>query len=202
MANICWFEMRMRGTKANCHAMLNSGIPCYDAYVKAENGTENDYMVYVCGECRWSVTTSMVDVDEEETLAAKAAKFQLELEVCGLDESEEISERFHYKGNDVITVNNLPSCLPAWEVEEDECGLTEEELSKYTKDEESDMYILKEEFAENFSYDYEQEAPTFSFKMSFRDLPGFENYEEPDNSPRNYDTMSKEEFLAMYGYLP
>ena len=50
MANICWFEMRMRGTKENCYAMLNSDIPCYDAYVKAENGTESDYMMYIRGE--------------------------------------------------------------------------------------------------------------------------------------------------------
>ena len=187
MANLCWFEMRMRGTKANCYAMLNSGIPCYDAYVKAENGTENDYMMYVRGECRWSVTSSMVDVDEEETLAAKAAKYQLELEVCGLDESEEIHERFHYKGDKVIKVNNLAQCLPVWGVEDGEFELTEEDLQKYRKVEEADMYVLKEEFAEHFRFDYELDEAVFDFTMSFCDLPGFEDCDESDEEEQGDD---------------
>lgn len=86
---------------------------------------------YVRGECRWSVTGSMVDVDEGSTLAAKSKKFNIELEVCGLDESGEISERVHYKGSEVITENNLPSYLQAWEIEEGETEISEEDLAKF-----------------------------------------------------------------------
>ena len=170
MANICWFEMRMRGTKADCIAMGHSGIPCYDVRIVGEKGTEEDYMVYLLGECRWSVTSSMVDVDEEETLAAKAKKFNLELEVCGLDESEECSEHFHYKGAEVIKENNLPPYIEAWEIEEGEVEFTEEELQKYTL--QDDVYVLKEEFVEHFSFDYDLNEARFDFTMSFNDLLG------------------------------
>lgn len=180
MANTCWFEMRMRGTKANCKAMLNSGISCYDARVKAEEGTENDYMMYVSGECAWSVTDSMLHVDEDETLPAKASRFQLELEVCGLEEGGGSSEHLHYKGGNVIKENNLPDSLPAWGVESGEFGLREEDVLKYDKDEESGMYILKSEFVEKFKFDYEKDKPVFEFSMSIRDLPGFEGWEEPE----------------------
>ena len=67
MANICWFEMRVRGTKENCQEMFDSDIPCYDAYIDEEQGTDEDYMMYIKGECRWSVYGSMVNVDEDET---------------------------------------------------------------------------------------------------------------------------------------
>lgn len=171
MANICWFEMRIRGTKENCYAMLNSGFSCYDMRVKAERGTESDYMMYIGGECRWSVTTSMVEVENGDTLAAKAAKFQLELEVCGLDESRESHERFHYIGDKVIKENNLPESLPAWGVESGDFGLSEEALQKYDKNEEQDMYVLREEFVEHFTFDYELDEAVFDFSMSFHDLP-------------------------------
>ena len=174
MANICWFEMRIRGTKKNCYAMLNSGISCYDMHIKAERGTESDYMMYIGGECRWSVTTSMVEVENGDTLAAKAAKFQLELEVCGLDESRESHERFHYIGDKVIKENNLPESLPAWGDESGDFGLSEEAVQKYDKNEEQDMYVLREEFVEHFTFDYELDEAVFDFSMSFRDLPRFE----------------------------
>lgn len=203
MANICWFEMRMRGTKANCYAMLNSDIPCYDAYVTAENGTESDYMMYIRGECRWSVTSSMVDVDEEETLAAKASKFQLELEVCALDESEEIQEHFHYNGDKVIKANNLAQCLPAWGVEDGEFELSEEDLQKYNKVEDADMYVLKEEFVENFRFDYELDEAVFDFTMSFCDLPGFEDCDKSDEEAQDNDSFGgKMGILAMMGIAP
>lgn len=206
MANICWFEMRMRGTKANCYAMLNSDIPCYDAYVSAENGTEEDYMMYVRGECRWSVTASMVDVEPTETLAAKAARFQLELEVCGLDESEEVQERFHYKGDQTIKVNNLPSSVPVWMVDDGECELSEEDLLKYNKIEEHNMYVLKEEYMEHFTYDDEQGEAVFEFEMSFADLPGYEEDEEaeaPDGGDL-FDSLfgGKQALLSMMGIEP
>ena len=170
MANICWFEMRVRGTKENCQEMFDSDIPCYDAYIDEEQGTDEDYMMYIKGECRWSVYGSMVNVDEDETLAAKAKKFNIELEVCALDESEEVHERFHYKGNEVIKENWLPSYLPDWEIEENEMGLSEEDIAKYEKNEEHEIYVLKSELTENFRYDYDEDKPVFDFVMSFADL--------------------------------
>lgn len=201
MANICWFEMRIRGNKENCYAMVNSDIPCYDAYVKAEKGTDADYMVYVRGECRWSVTESMVDVDEGSTLAAKAKKFSIELEVCGLDESGEISERFHYKGSEVITEKNLPSHLQAWVIEEGETELSEENLAKYEKN--GDVYLLKDEYSEKFEYDYDKDEAVFDFTMSFKDLPGFEDYEEDEDGEDDENPFGdKSAILAMMGIEP
>jgi hypothetical protein len=167
MANICWFEMRIRGTKDNCYAMVQSGIPCYDAYIEEEQGNDNDYMMYIRGECAWSVTNSMINI-QEETLADKAKKYDLEIEICGLDESGDEKERFHYKGADVIKFNNLPSCFRACDI--DQIGISAEEIKKFQLNEEHGMYVLKEEFVEKFEYDWEQGKAIFDFEISFDDL--------------------------------
>ena len=198
MANICWFEMRLRGTEENCYALLNSGIPCNEAYVKAENGTDEDYMIYVSGNCRWSLTSSMMNEDCDETLAAKAQKYNVELEACGLSEDGGC-ERFHYKGAQVIKENNL---APYYTIDEiDEVELSPEEMAKYQKIEVHNIYALKEEFSEGFEYDEERGEPMFNFEMSFRDLPGFEDYEEPEEDDDN-PFCDKLASLAMMGISP
>lgn len=199
MANICWFEMRVRGTQENCYAMLNSGLQCEDAYVTAENGTDDDYMVYVSGNCRWDISSSMMNECKGETLAAKAQKYDVELEACGLSEDGGC-ERFHYKGSQVIKENNLASYYTIWDMEEVE--LSEEELAKYQKIEEQNIYALKEEFCENFVYDEERGQAIFNFEMSFKDLPGFEDYEEPVENDDENPFGDKSAILAMMGITP
>jgi hypothetical protein len=180
MANICWFEMRIRGCKENCYAMVNSEIHCNDACAKAENGTDEDYMICMRGECRGSVWNNMMQVGEGETLYAKARKFNVELEVCGMDETSEVLEHYHYRGAEVLKENHLPPYLMAYEFDENEIGLTPEDMAKYQKIEEQDVYVLKEEFTEHFEFDEESGEPVFHFEMSFRDLSGFEGGEEPN----------------------
>ena len=179
MANICWFEMRVRGTKLNCRSMYSSGINCYNAVICAENGTKDDYMMYIRGETRWSVTSSMVAVDGE-TLADKAEKYQLELEVCGLSEDEH-SEHFHYIGSKCIKANHFDPCIPINVVEDGLCNLSEEDLQKYNKVENENIYVLKDEFAEHFTFDYDKGKAVFDFTMSICNLPGFEDWEEPED---------------------
>ena len=53
----------------------------------------------------------------------------------------------------MIRENNLAPCLPICSVEDGDFALSEEELQKYDKDEDADMYVLKEEFAEHFTFD-------------------------------------------------
>ena len=195
MSSICLFEMRLRGTKENCYAMVNSVIPCYDAYIYAEKGYSDDYMVYLRGACRYSVSGSMVYVNEDETLAAKAKKFNIELEVCGLNEEyEEIRDKYHYKGDKVIKEIYLPSYIEAWEIEEDECELSEEELAKYEKNEECDVYVLKDEYDEQFEFDHIGN-PIFNFTMSFKDLSGFEELEEDSEEIKLIDPFRDNESI-------
>ena len=167
MANICWFEMRVRGTKTNCYEFFNSDIRCYEMNLSRTDGTEKDYMMYIRGECPGSVWGSMV-CNSDETLAEKAAKWNLELEVCGYEDGCDTSERLHYKGTEVLKENILPFCLREWEFEE--MGLPDTDLTKYEKDEERDMYFLKSEYAEHFAYDEEKGEAVFTFTMSFDDL--------------------------------
>ncbi len=170
MANVCSFEMRIRGTKENCEKMIDSDMPsCYEFYRVEEQGTDNDYMVYLAGECRWSVTGSMVDTDEDNTLKAKAEKFNIEMEVFGYDISEpEWVEHYHYKGAEVIKEFALPTVVMGWNM--DEMDISDEDKTKYEYKEEHDVYILKEEFNEKFECYEAEEIMILSYDMSFDDL--------------------------------
>lgn len=169
MANICTFEMRIRGTKENCEKMINSDISCYELYRVDEKGTDSNYMIYAEGECRWSVTGSMVNTDDDNTLAAKAAAFDIELEVFGYDMSEpEWIEHYHYKGAEVLREFALPTVIMGWNM--DETDLFDEDKAKYDYKEEHEVYILRDEFNENFEWDEDEEKMILPYEMSFDDL--------------------------------
>ena len=169
MANICTFEMLIKGTKENCYNMLNSDIPCYEVYVTDEAGNDDDYMLCLEGECRWTVTGSMVNVDDDCTLAAKAKRFNIELEVFGYDKSEpEWIEHYYYKGEQCLKEYNLPPFLMGYNF--DEVDLSDEDRAKYTYREEHNVYILGEEFAEKFEWDEEEERMILPYEMSFEDF--------------------------------
>lgn len=197
MANVCTFEMRIRGTKENCYKMVNSDIPCYDAYIADEYGTDSDYMVYVNGECRWSVRDSMVNT-EDKTLAQKAEEFDIELEVVGYDISEpEWVQHYHYKGAECLKEYVLIPCFPEYIM--DEMDISDEDKEKYTLIEEHGMYVIKEEFQEPFEWDEENERMTVNYAMSFNDLEG---YEEPEEDEEEEIFGGKAGILAMMGITP
>ena len=174
MANICWFELRVRGTKENCTGMMDSGLACEEAYVKAAVGNENDYMATIAGVCHWSVMENMVTVDEAESLLGKAKRFHLEIEACGMSE-DGTCEHFHYHGAEVIKETY---CLPGFSIAQlDDLDLSDEELAKYEKNDEVGMYILKEEFEEGFYFDEDLGEPVFRFDMS---MEGASESEEPE----------------------
>lgn len=167
MANICTFEMRIRGTKENCQKMMESDFPsCYEVYIISENGTDSDYMVCVEGECRWSVTGSMVNVtDDYDSLAEKAKKFDIELEIFGYDLSEpEWVEHYHYKGDTCLKAFCLSPFFMEWEL--DEIELDESDLAKYDYLESEEVYVLRKEFNEKFTYDIEEGRMILDWEMN------------------------------------
>ena len=168
MANICTFEMRIKGTKENCEKMINSDIPCYELYSVAEAGKDDSYTVCLEGECRWSVTGSMVNTDEDKTLAAKAEKFDIELEVIGYDKSEpEWIEHYHYKGAQCLKAYNLYPYYMEWQL--DETDLSDEDKAKYELRKEQGVYVLKEEYAEDFEWDEDEERMIVRYCIPFGD---------------------------------
>lgn len=174
MANICWFELRIHGNKKNCENMLESlaDIECYDMALISEQGTDEDYMIYLSGECPWDITSCMIDPHRvEDPLAEKAKRFDLEVEICSVDESQEIREHFHYKGDRTIKSNNYPFIIYFDAIEEGEVDISEEDLNtKYNKMEDDDCFILKEEYQENVSFDEDTGEIEFDFTISFNDL--------------------------------
>lgn len=169
MANVITFEMRIRGTKENCNKMLNSELNCYEWFVVAENGTSEDYMLYTEGECRWSVTGSLIDTDDDHTIATKAKDFNLEIEVVGYDKSEpEWIEHYHYKGTQCLRAYALVPYMQSWDL--DESDLSDEDKQKYDFIEAHDVYVLKSQYAEKFKWDDENYIMIVDYIMSFDDL--------------------------------
>lgn len=165
MANVCSFEMKVKGTKENCLNFANSEIHCYELYIGEEYGTDEDFGLYLFGECRWSVTGSMVNTDEDNTLAAKAKKFNVELEVFGYDISEpEWVEHYHYKGAEVIKEYNLYPVFP--ENIFDEVDLSDEDKTKYELNKENGMYILNPIYEEIFEWVQDEERMILSWDIT------------------------------------
>ena len=66
MANNCAYDMKIIGSKASCLEWLrlmttstseNAFHRFYEAYVYDESGTEQDYCLYITGDCAWSLDT-------------------------------------------------------------------------------------------------------------------------------------------------
>lgn len=170
MANVCTFLMRVRGTKQNCMKLYLEGMRhCYEWDVDHESGSEDDYILSIFGECRWSVSASMIEDKEDDsfngkTLCEKSQLLSLEIEVFGYDISEpEWIEHYHYKNGVCLRAFNL---LPY--IMEDEVDSFEEDeidLSKYDHIESEGVYVLKEEENEPFEWDEEKEEMRVKFTM-------------------------------------
>lgn len=159
MANVCSFEMRIRGKKDNILAFIEHGLQgIYEAYIVRKIGTTEDYLVDVEGEGRWSVTGSMVNKDDGMSLAEQTKKYDLELEVFGYDKSEpEWIEHYHFKNGETLHEYNLPPCAS----EESDV-----DLSKYNYNKEYDIYVIKPECEEPYNWDEENEKMICDFRMS------------------------------------
>lgn len=156
MANVCTFEMRVKGTPDNCNRLFESMTNCYEAYVVDSRVIGEEELYQVEGECRWSVTGSLINSNHDGTfntksLAEKSSILNLELEIFGYDKSEpEWVEHYHYKNGKCLKAFNLPSDFPEWMI--DEIELSETDLEKYRYIEEHGIYVLKKEFNEDFKW--------------------------------------------------
>lgn len=168
MANVCSFLMRIRGTKENCMKLYTDGMrQCYDWGTDHESGTPDDFILSVFGECRWSVTSSMIeDYDDDDfngkTLAEKSRLLGLEVEVFGYDMSEpDWVEHFYYKNGECLKAFNLPPFFMEDAAEEFE----EEELGKYNYIREQGVYVLKKEENEHFEWNEDKQEMKVDFIM-------------------------------------
>ena len=66
MANNCYFEMKIKGTKANCEAWYKKMTSCdelnhfyriFSADIYNEGGTDKEYYMCIAGDCAWSLET-------------------------------------------------------------------------------------------------------------------------------------------------
>ena len=163
MANICTFKMVVRGTKENIVGLLRE-LQCYDLREFKPTTVAGDEITFpVMGETRWSVTSSMITPANGASLKDLSAKYSVEVEVFGYDMSEpEWIEPFHYDKGTAIKEYNLPAWFEGWQIEE---GEIEVDTSKYKYNEDADVYSLKKEFAEPFTWDEEKEDMIVTFDM-------------------------------------
>lgn len=153
MANIISFEMKIRGSKSNCKEMMSEENLPFERWVLAENGDDNNYLIHLQGECNWDITGQIVFPRDEESLAEKAKRLSLEVEVFGYDpyDPDYDIEHFHYKNAECLKEYNMPSYLP--EDIFDDYEFTDEDKKKYQYIEENEAYILLDEFKEEYEYD-------------------------------------------------
>jgi len=164
MANICTFEMRVRGNKEACFEMLNADFPSYDRGTCGEYGSDGDFTLWIFGECRYDLHS----MDKgEETIAQIAARLGVECEIFGYDISEpEWIQHFHYsKDGECLHAFDLPTVVPDLE----EFEIPEEDHHKYSFMEEHGIYVLKADFQEEFEWDDCEEVMHLPWIMSVPD---------------------------------
>lgn len=165
MANICTFNMRIRGEKASCLELIENGLRgIYEAYIVGESGTDADCLMEIEGECRWNVTNSMVrDKEDGLSLIEQSKKLALEIEVFGYDISEpEWIEHYHYNNGEILREYNLLPYVFEDTVEEMDIEI---DLSKYNYKEEHGIYVLNPEYKEDYTWDEDEERMIYTFTM-------------------------------------
>ena len=83
MANICTFEMKVKGKKEDTYSFTKQ-LECYSVNV-SEKSMDTEVLLHIKGECPWNVTRCMVSVDKSATLRTMSEKYNLEIEVFGYD---------------------------------------------------------------------------------------------------------------------
>lgn len=152
MANICTFEMRIKGSKNACLDFFNADFPCYERWTIGEYGDNDPFILYAGGECRYDLHS----MDKgDETIAQLAARMGVELEIFGYDMSEpEWIQHFHYSGGKCLHAFDLPTVVNDLE----EMKIPQEDMAKYEYREQFDLYVLKNEFNEDFEWDDDEQT--------------------------------------------
>ena len=102
MANVCTFELHLRGSRPGVLALVEELQGVYDVTEQSWQGSDEDGVSYLRGECRWSVETSMIDT--QRPLGLLAEEHGVELEIFGYDLSApETFEHYHYRSGDCLT---------------------------------------------------------------------------------------------------
>lgn len=161
MANVCSFEMRLRGTKEACFAVLNADFPSYYRGTCGEYGTEDDFVLCVVGECRYDLHS----MDKgEETIREIARRLGVELEMFGYDISEpDWIQHFHYSSDGkVLHSFDLPTTVQDLE----EFEIPESEHHKYTFNEDFEIYVLRPEHMEDFDWDEDEQVMNLPWRMT------------------------------------
>lgn len=197
MANICTFEIKLKAKKEDCYQIIEHELSGYEFRVISENGTENEYFMHISGECRWSVTESMVNGREGNILLKAAEKNNAEIEAIGYDTSEpDWIEHYYYKGNTVIKEFALPQVVYGDGF--DEYELTDADREKYSYREEDDIYILKSEYDEKFEWDEENEEMRFEFSITSEEPQAPESTEDSVEAlsfPNSEDLKAEREYV-------
>ena len=161
MANVCTFEMRVKGTKAACFAMLNADFPSYDRGTRGEYGNDECFTLCIFGECRYDLHS----MDKgEETIREIAARLGVELEIFGYDMSEpEWIQHFHYSHDGrVLHAFDLPTTVQDLE----EFEIPESDHGKYDFNEDFEIYVLKPEFQEDFEWDEDEQVMILPWRVT------------------------------------
>lgn len=175
MANVCSYHMLVHGAEKDCFKLLHYGMrQCYEIAVTHQYGTEEDYWMRIDGECRWSVTSSFIDDSFDDgsfnskTLQEKSELLNLEIEVVGYDISEpDWLDHYHYKNGVCLRKSSPPSYIPKDALEEQDEDNEPIDLNLYEYDSKNEVYILKKEYEEEFSWDETNECMKFVFDMPF-----------------------------------
>ncbi len=163
MANLCWFEIHVKGKKNDCYQVFNSNLPCYELFINKERGTDDKYFLSLRGECRWSLSTNMIN--GTESLKNQSKKLSLEIEAYAIDECGSLQEHYHYVNGKVLTDDYLPRIINQCDVEDGEYEMSEDELNKYNLIESDAIYVLKDEFVLDITFN-EFFEPVFPFNKS------------------------------------
>lgn len=99
MANNCYFDMKVIGSKRNIKIFYEA-LPAYtdkDLTIAAQDlNADEDKIIeaYICGDCRWSIYSSMVDKERGYFLPAKTKELRLKVEVFSEESGMGFQEHF------------------------------------------------------------------------------------------------------------
>ena len=66
MANYCDYEIRAKGAKKSAKLLFNMIPTMDDIYIENEGGSDDDYSIIICGNCKWSLNYNCDEQDELE----------------------------------------------------------------------------------------------------------------------------------------
>ncbi len=128
MANNCFYDMRVKGTKENVEAFVKMMKMKYNADTTKEKHfwrvfsadeideyeADGDYVKNISGDCAWSVRTTMTEdgyakdwiakyPEQCTSLKEQSALKQLEIEVYSEEPGMAFMEHYHYKNGEALT---------------------------------------------------------------------------------------------------